>query len=322
MLKRQNFRTPLVVSGILIFSLLTTLTALFFQTVKPETALMKAFPGPKTLFRPPTPVIPPLAGHWLMTGQDKWYSPPRVEINRPGRRRQDFMPQVLELEQARTALNRTTDSINIMYIWTDGDRLNVISVTSFNRKTRQAAIVVVPLHTVTDCGNKVNLQGRHMTVRELYRQKGREGVRSFLRQKLEIDIPNYIHVNQAALRKISDIIGVLNVNGDKTTMLEAFEQTAAGIRTDDPDVVKAVAAQVLKPRMLLEVPRLLWIFTHDIATNFSPEQMLAMFYFSRQMDLGHMRKTALPGLEYVREDGKYLFVSEQTWKNIVYEITS
>jgi len=294
--------------------------------------------------------IPPVAGHWLKTALDAGYKPASADIFRSAQGNEQSAgpegdagrtghtqdsaqapPQtpvqtpVLTLEEASTALNRETDSLNVMYIWTDDDLLKVISVTIFNRTTGQTGIAVIPLNTVTDNGNVVNLDGdvgkRHLTVRELYREKGREGVRNFLAKKLEVEIKNYIHVNQPALQKVSDIIGDLEVSGSKTTMLESFEQTAAGIRTDDREVVRAVAAQVLQPRMIAEIPRLLWIFTHDIRTNFTTREMVDIFYLSRQMNLQQMRKTALPGQEYKSADMTRLFVSEQTWKNILYEIT-
>lgn len=302
-MKRQYFKTPAVVSGIFAGALLAAVMAQFFQAA-PETVEIK-----------------PAAGHWLKTEQDRWYKPAAPEFAKSAKTAANLASPVLSLEEARTALNRLTDSINIMYVWTDDDELKVISVTSFNKATRQAAIVVIPLHTVINNGNPVNLKKEYVTVGDLYREKGRDGVRRLLEQKLGIKIANFVHVNQSALRKLSDIIGVLKVNGGETTMLEAFEETAAGIRTDDREVVRAVASQVLQPRMLLEAPKLLWIFTHDITTDFSVEQMIGIFHFSRQMNLQDMRKTALPGYEYGRGGSKYLFVSDQTWKNIIYEIT-
>jgi hypothetical protein len=49
--------------------------------------------------------------------------------------------------------------------------------------------------------------------------------------------------------------------------------------------------------------------------------MIRVFHLSRQMDLKQMCKTALPGREHSAGDLRYLFISDQTWKNIIYEIT-
>jgi len=204
----------------------------------------------------------------------------------------DKVMPVYTLESARTSLNRGVDSINIMYVWSDGDRLKIISITSLNTATRQAALVVIPLGTVVNVGRTVSLQDKWVTIQDIYREQGREGVKDLLEEKLEITIPVFIYVNQTALQKISNIVGVLKVNGDEITMLDAFE-----------------------------VPKLLWIFTHDVKTNLSAEQMLRIFNTSRQMDLGNMRKTALPGYELDRNSLKFVLVSEQTWKNIIYELT-
>lgn len=325
-MKRQYVKTPLVVSGIFCVLLLVVLAAVFFHLDfaqrEPERQSAR------------TVNVPPLPGHWLKTAQEEWYDPAPLEIHedefavkRDGssvqsRADDPVTTPTYTLESAGSALNRGLDSVNVMYVWSDGDLLRVISITSFNILTRQAAIVVIPLDTVINAGETVTPQDKLLTVQDIYREQGREGVRNLLQEKLEIKIPNYVHVNQTALQKLSDIIGVLEVNGDETTMLEAFEQTSAGIRTDDRDVVRAVAARILRPQMLVEVPKLLWIFTHDIKTNFSTEQMVRIFHVSRQMDLGNMRKTALPGYEYFNNSLRYLLVSEQTWKNIVYEITN
>lgn len=318
-MKRQYFKSQLVVSGIVCVTLLAALAAVFFQ------ANLTRLP----LKRPSIRVInvAPLPGHWLKTAQENWYIPASIENfqNRIGVQRSannNILLPVYTLESATSALNRGLDTINVMYVWSDGDRLRVISITSFNVITKQAAIVVIPLDTVINAGNTAATPEKWVTIQDIYRERGRDGVRAILQEKLEIKIPNFVHVNQTALQKLSDIIGVLKVNGDEITMLEAFEQTAAGIRTDDGDVVRTVASRILRPQMLVEVPKLLWIFTNDVKTNFSTEQMLRIFNISRQMDLGNMRKTALPGFEWNDYSYKYLLVSEQTWKNIVYEITN
>lgn len=327
-MKRHYFKTQLVVSGIVCLTLVAALAAVFFQAtftrvpLKPSTARIIN--------------VAPLPGHWLKTAQENWYIPARVEnyqektavkldmknnTVQPDIKSDSVLP-VYNLEGAGSSLNRGLDSINVMYIWSDVNQLKVISITSFNIVTRQAAIVVIPLDTVVNAGKIAATQDKLITIQDIYRERGRDGVGALLREKFEINIPNFVHVNQTALQKLSDIVGVLRVNGDEITMLEAFEQTMAGVRTDDREVVRAVASRIIRPQMLMEVPKLLWIFTHDIKTNFSTEQMIRIFNISRQMDLGNMHKTALPGYEWKDNGLKYLLVSERTWKNIIYEITN
>lgn len=322
-MKRHNSKTQVFVSGLFFITILGAMAAFFGQTNNfgiTFTDWVKA-----QVKQVQVRQVPPLKGHWLRTSDDGTYNPPSLENVAQAADisyRHSVESSIFTLEQVKTNLNKNTDSINIMYIWSDDEKLKVISVTSFNKTSKQAAIVVIPLYTVVDNGQVVNLQNSYTTIQDLYRLQGREGVRQFLEQKLEVKIPNFVQVNQSALRKLSDIIGVLEVSGDRTTMLEAFEQTAAGIRTDDREVVRAVASQVLRPGIILEIPDLLYIFTHDIQTNFSTQEMVQVFYFSRQMNLKEMRKTALPGYEYYQSPPrKFLFVSEQAWKNIIYDIT-
>jgi anionic cell wall polymer biosynthesis LytR-Cps2A-Psr (LCP) family protein len=318
--KRQSSKTQLVVSGIFCAALLAVLAAVFFQF-----NLIRVPSKQPTIARIDN--VPPLPGHWLKTAQENWYIPAQAESYQIKTAVQQEMksPKVLpvySLESARTSLNRGLDSINVLYVWSDADQLKVISITSFNLATRQAAIVVIPLSTVVNAGEYPASQEKWITVQDIYREQGRDGIKALLEEKLEMSIPSYVHVNQAALQQLSEIVGELTVNGDEITMLDAFEQTASGIRKDDRDVVRAVASRILRPQMLAEVPRLLWIFTHEVKTNLSAEEMIKMFNLSRQMDLSNMQKTALPGYEYLTESSKFVLVSEQTWKNIIYEITN
>ncbi len=344
-MKRINHRLPFMVSGIFVSTLMAALAVFFLHNGGIGAAFVKGPAEAKPFFKGPgeaAPVrVPPEEGHWLKTADDGWYVPAihgikgskgsngfkgnadhsGQEFNSRSSAFQYKRAPVVHLEAAQTALNRSTDTLNIMYIWTDEDMLKVISVTTFNRETKQASIVVIPLYTVTDNSAVVELNGEYSTIRDLYREKGREGVIRFLEQKLDLEIKNYVHVKQTALEKLSDIIGIIEVNGRRSSMLEAFEQTAAGVRTDDNDIVRAVACEIVQPRILTRVPELLGIFSRDMTTNFTTGEMLAVFYLSRQMELQEMRKTALAGYEYKSPGSKYLFVSEQTWKNIIYEMT-
>ncbi len=357
-MKRISHRLPVMVSGIFVSTLMAALAVFFLHNGGIGAAFVKGSGGAMAILQRPgetvsflqgpgeaAPVkVPPEKGHWLKTADDSWYVPaaPESEGSKESSARsfghigQDFdssstvlqnkTAPVVHLEPAQTAQNRSADTLNIMYIWTDGDQLKVVSVTTFNRETKQASIVVIPLYTVIDNSGTVVLNAaehnwEYNTIRDLYREKGREGVRRFLEQKLDLSIRNYVHVNQTALEKLSDIIGVLEVNGRKSSMLEAFEQTAAGIRTDDKDIIRAVACEIVHPRILARIPELLGIFSRDMKTDFTTAEMLGVFYLSRQMNLREMHKTALPGYRYETGETKYLFVSEQTWKNIIYEMT-
>lgn len=315
-MRRQNFKGPVVFSGIFIGTLLAALTAVFFQLAEPDLSWLEGLKNKVPAREQAAAKIPPLAGHWLRTADDPAPVIPRQEALALAGSRQ---PQgygaavVPEDRPPDRYMNRTTDNINIMYFWTDGPQLKVISVTSFNKKTRQAAIMVIPLHT------RVSSDGS--TLADLYREEGRPGIKKFLEERLEISIPNFVHVNQEALRKLSDLIGSFTINGNTVTMADAFEQTAAGNRTDDREIVKAVGSRVLTPGIVLKVPKLLWIFTNDIRTNFSTDQMIQLFNLSRQMNLGEMRKITLPGTEYPYGGKPYLFVGSETWKNIIYDVT-
>lgn len=313
-MKRQKSKAPTAFSGFILGCGFVLMLAVAFQL---------GFIKPGQIISDSEIKIPSEAGHWLKTARDKDYAPGSL-IRTPvtdGAAANDSAAEI-QLEKARTQLNKTNDTLNIMYIWTDQKKLNVISVTTFNKTTGQAAITVIPLHTVIDSGNVVYLGSHYQNISELYQSQGREGVREFLEEKLQIQIPYYVHVNQSALEKLSNIFGVLQINGDHVTMLEAFEQTVAGIRTDDRDVVRAVANRVLQPGIVLEVPTIIDIFTDDIKTNMSVQEMIRIFYLSRNLNLAHMQKTSLPGYEEINGIEKHLFVSENTWKNIIYNITN
>lgn len=314
-MRLNNLKKPILISGIFAGSVLAALSFMLLGPSVPEQTRSKVMAGPEMVQVSAKP------GHWLMTPGDGLYTPAPLEITKALDYRASADPGYLQLEEASAARNRQAETLNIMYIWTEEDRLKVISVTTLNKGTQQAAIVVVPLHTVNSSASLVYPGRPQMTVAQLYQAEGREGVKEFLEKKLDIKINSYIHVNQAALQKLSDIIGPLEINGGKVTMLQAFEETMAGLRSDDQDVVKAVGAQVLRPKILADVPSLISIFTRDIKTNLTMKEMMRIFNLSRGMKMGEMRKTALPGQDWQKGDVKYLFVSNQTWKNVVWDIT-
>lgn len=314
-MKKGSGRASMVFSGLFFIAIMAVFIFALFQVGTLQQIVKNAETEKPT-------EISPERGHWLKTVKDNNYKPASLIIPKAVNKSQTSRASELYLEKAREALNKTTDSLNIMYVWTDDEKLNVISVTSFNKATKQAAIVVIPLYTVVNCGDVVNLNENYMTIEALYKIYGREYLRQFLEKKLQVSIPDYIHVNQSALKKLSDIMGLLNINGEKITMLDAFEQTASGLRNDDKNIVRAVAAKILKPGIVFDLPTIIGIFTHDINTNLSPQEMLKIFYFSRKMNLTQMQKGTLPGYEYLNNNQKRLFVSDQTWKNIIFDITN
>ncbi|WP_418791115.1 LCP family protein [Phosphitispora sp. TUW77] len=330
-MQRKFQRLPIIVSGIFVSTIMAILAVFFLHAGGTGAAFFKDPPEEAVV------KVPPEEGHWLKTEDDKWYIPAiqKTKAREPNSNSTAFQYKptplaelgevrastVIRLEAAQTALNRLADTINIMYIWSDEDMLKVVSVMTFNRQTKQASIVVIPLYTVTNNSGNVKLNGEFSTINDLYRETGREGIRRFLEKKLDLRIRNYIHVNQTALKKISDIIGAIELEGRTSSMMEALEPVALGITCDDRDMVRAVAAEIVHPRILVRVPELLKIFTQDIKTNFTTGEMLGVFYLSRQMELQDMRKTTLPGYNYESSELKYLFVSEQIWKNIIYQMT-
>ena len=94
-------------------------------------------------------ILTPIAGHWLKTD---YLEPQPVSANP-----KPYIPQPVAFTQEKTPepevvprRNRELKNTNIVFYWTEGNRLKVMTLLSINTQTHKAGIIHFPLYTTAN----------------------------------------------------------------------------------------------------------------------------------------------------------------------------
>lgn len=229
-----------------------------------------------------------------------------------------LIPEAMAKETGNTdseMLNSDLNSTNIMYLWTERDRLKVITVMAINHDSKKAGIATIPLSSYFP-GEPARL-----TIEEIFQKEGKKGLVTRLERYLGTPIQHQVEVEQQALKKMSDILGNFEVNGDTLDMAQAFHETSTARRFDDQDVVRAIACKLIRPEFWIKVPQLVWVMVRDVQTDLSGKDIWRLFREFQGTNVGGLRKTALPGREYVEGGKRYREVPVGEWSRILVQLT-
>ncbi|AQS58616.1 hypothetical protein B0537_05645 [Desulforamulus ferrireducens] len=215
-------------------------------------------------------------------------------------------------ETANLHQNKT----NILCIWTDGNHLKAVTIMSIDAATGKIGILSVPVFAHLDG------QGSQTTVGLVWKKEGRVGLTKRLETALQIKINGHISFDQPVIEKASQLVGAVNLNGSKITILQAFEDTRMDRRKDDQAILRAIAADIISPAGIKKVPKLLWIFTSEVHTDIRPEVMLGIYRVLSHDGPTILTKKALRGKDYYRDGLRYRYVEPATWKNIMNELSA
>ncbi|HHW43941.1 MAG TPA: LCP family protein [Desulfotomaculum sp.] len=205
---------------------------------------------------------------------------------------------------------------NVLIFWTDGPKLKAITLMAINPGHKPVGIVSIPINT------RLYDVGGARTLEELYRREGRPGTTAYLEKRFGISINNYVDISQDALARTSDALGPVEMAGKKTSLLEVFEGTYTSQRMDLQAEIRALAARLIEPAVLVKIPRLLWIFTTGTETNMGAGNILTIYNTLRGNGPEILRKQALPGRECFTGTGKYREVSPDAWSRVLRDVTS
>ncbi|MHB8171585.1 MAG: LCP family protein [Thermincolia bacterium] len=260
-------------------------------------------------------ILTPIAGHWLKTDYlepEPIYRKPTTTAPKP------YIPQPVAFTPEKTQepvvvprRNRELKNANIVFYWTEGNRLKVMTLLSINIQTHKACIIHFPLYTKLAEGT---------TLEDVYTSQGGQAVINTVAEKLEVPIEYHVSIDQKVLEVVSEIIGPVQMERENIFIAEAFAQTATGRRNDDQEVVRALLAKLVQPGTLVKVPKLVWIFTRQVETNLDAGKTLKLFGVAREMGSQNLRKTSIPGTIIIDKGKGYRQVPEKTWKNIIFEI--
>ena len=216
-------------------------------------------------------------------------------------------------ETANLEQNKT----NILCIWTDRDHLKAVTIMSIDSVTGKIGILSVPVFAHIE-----GASSQQATVGLVWNKEGRTGLSKRLENALRIRIDGHITFDQPIIERASKLVGAIELEGTKITILQAFEDTRLEKRKNDQDILRAMAATIVSPSGIKKVPRLLWIFTSEVNTDIRPELMLGIYRAISHEGPTILTKKALRGTDYYRDGCRYRYVEPTTWKNIMNELSA
>lgn len=218
------------------------------------------------------------------------------------------------LGPATSARAGDDQAINVLIFWTDHSRLKAVTLMSITPHKKPVGIVSIPVNTLVH-------EGSAATLEELFYRAGREGVTAYLEKRFGLAITHYVDVSQETLARTSEALGPLAINGHRTSLLEVFEGTYTAQRPDLQTEIRALAARLLEPPVLVKLPRLLWTFTTGVETNLGVGQIMALYRALQGNGPEILRKKALPGHEFSAGPRRYLAVPPEAWWQVLREVT-
>ncbi|RKO67647.1 LCP family protein [Desulfofundulus salinus] len=211
--------------------------------------------------------------------------------------------------------NLTTTTENVLIFWTDGPKLKALTLMAITPRKKPVGIVSIPINT------RIHDIWGVKTLEELYHKTGREGTTAYLEKRFGIPINHYVDISQATLTRTSEALGPVEMAGKQTSLLEVFEGTYTNQRMDLQTEIRALAARLIEPAVLIKLPRLLWIFTSGVETNLGMGHILTLYQALQGNGPEILRKQALPGRDYFVGPAKYREVSPDAWNRVLREVT-
>ncbi|MBF7082184.1 hypothetical protein IT084_04240 [Desulfallas sp. Bu1-1] len=211
-------------------------------------------------------------------------------------------------------LNDTPESVIIL--WTDGPTLKAINLTFFPEKNGPVGIVSVPKHTLIDS------ERGSLTAEDFYYRYGRENLVRQLEKLFKTSIGAFISVDQRTLVNISGIIGRIDMNGKKTTLVDVFEGNYINGPVNLQVEIRQLAGAMITPALLLKIPKVVWIFSSQVDSDIGPRHLMAFYRVIRYRGPEVLQKKAVPGQILVNGSRKYHRVNPDAWTRTLKEVTS
>ncbi|OAT81179.1 hypothetical protein [Desulfotomaculum copahuensis] len=205
---------------------------------------------------------------------------------------------------------------NILVFWTNGPELKAVTLMAVHPGQKPVGIVAIPVNT------RIEANGRLITLSDLYRKQGRDGITAFLEDRFSVPIENYVDISQDALEQVSRALGPVIMNGKRTSLLDVFEGGYAGQRMDLQLEIRTLAARLIEPAVLVKVPYLAWLFSTRVHSNLGTGNVLSLYQAIRGNGPEILRKKALPGQELFIGAEKYREVSPDAWIRVLQEVTA
>ena len=213
-----------------------------------------------------------------------------------------------------TANNSTTDSIIIL--WTDGPKLKAVNLTFLPDPQGPIGIISVPRYTWLTSGQQ------RLTVDEYYRKYGRQKLIDRMAELFGTSIGAFIYIDQQALVNVSNVMGQIQMNGRKTTLLDVFEGNYTNSQINLQEEIRQLASAMITPAIIIKLPQILWIFCTEVESNVGSSHVMAYYKMIRSNGPGVLQKSDVPGNDLVVGNRRLRMVQPDTWSKTLKDVTS
>lgn len=205
---------------------------------------------------------------------------------------------------------------NILILWTENDRLKAVTLmTVQGYDCPVVGIVAIPVFIRLRDGEQ------HFTISDAYTRLGREGLTYRLEQLFQTPIDSYLAVDQSTLDKASRILGPIVMEGRTTSLSEVFEGSYTDGEIEPQSEVRALAARLVEPGMLLKAPQVVLVLTKEVRTNLGYVGILNIYRMVELQGPGVIHKRAVTGNDFYVGSRKYRDVAPEAWGRVFSDVT-
>lgn len=208
-----------------------------------------------------------------------------------------------------TSLQDSFDrNVNVLVIWTDEPNLKALNLLKIDVSKKRMDVVCIPVnktvfakkfipskYLVKNSGAGLGGIARLGSITELnsieeipeytikvspktvFSYERREGLVAEVEELFGEGVDFYVQVDQPAFERASDIIGPFPLNGRQTTMAESFEDTSENFKIGYEKIIRALAVKLRDPAVIVQIPRLAWMFIFDVETNLGLKEILNLY---------------------------------------------
>lgn len=205
---------------------------------------------------------------------------------------------------------------NTLIFWTENDRLKAVTLMTVQGYGSPVGIVAIPVFI------RLSEGGQHdFTISDAYARLGREGLTHRLEQLFQTSIGSYLAVDQATMEKASCILGPIVMEGRITSLAEVFEGSYTDGEIEPQSEVRALAARLVEPRILLKAPQVALVLTKEVRTNLGYGSIWNIYRMVELQGPGVIHKKALTGSDFYVGNRKYRDVAPEAWGRVFNDVT-
>jgi len=221
---------------------------------------------------------------------------------------------IIEPKQVREDkhLNKETANTNILCLGIADKKLEMISIYSINKENKKSAGIFLPTRT------SLKVNGKLLSLKEIYDEYGVINLKNILNQCMGIDILYHMVVDNQGLVELSELIGPLYVENENIDIPNLF---ARPVSDKDDAILQALAAEITKPKMILQVPSLIKIFIKNVKSDIGVSGLWDLYKVFSNLDHSELSKNILWGEKVEMANKEYWFIEPYDWHNVVYEMT-